>query len=140
MTPRERWLAAIHLQPVDRLPFWSKLGGNYAPAQRAPFCNQDNNELHRWIGSDRHTFIPAAFGESYRQGGKQLLRDGNRRRTILHTPHGPLTMVEQYDDPSGAWHPIQFPIQTVEHVRWMTRLLRQHQRRTELRRNPEGRS
>ena len=29
MTPKERWLAAIHMKLVDRLPFWPKLDGAY---------------------------------------------------------------------------------------------------------------
>jgi uroporphyrinogen-III decarboxylase len=120
MTVRERWLAAIQLQPVDRLPFWPKLGGNYPAAQATPFREQRVDEIHRWIGSDRHNFVAAPFRETYRQGGKEVVREGSLRRSIFHTPHGDREMVEQYDDPSGAWHPIRSPVETIEHVRWLT--------------------
>jgi uroporphyrinogen-III decarboxylase len=33
MTPKERWLAAIRMQPVDRLPFWPKINGAYPEIQ-----------------------------------------------------------------------------------------------------------
>jgi hypothetical protein len=52
MSSRERWRAALHLQPADRLPFWPKLGAAYAPAQTAPFAAMTNAGLHAWIGSE----------------------------------------------------------------------------------------
>ena len=30
MTARERWVAALDLKPVDRLPFWPKIGGSFS--------------------------------------------------------------------------------------------------------------
>jgi len=33
MTPKERWLAALRLRPVDRLPFWPKFDAAYLRAQ-----------------------------------------------------------------------------------------------------------
>ena len=33
MIPKERWLAATHMRPVDRLPFWPKLDAAYPRAQ-----------------------------------------------------------------------------------------------------------
>ena len=33
MTPKQRWLAAIHMEPVDRLPFCPKLDWAYPRAQ-----------------------------------------------------------------------------------------------------------
>ena len=37
MTGDSLTVAAIDMRPVDRLPFWPKLGGGYARAQAAPF-------------------------------------------------------------------------------------------------------
>jgi len=50
MTPKERWLAAIHMKPVDRLPFWPKLDGAYPKAQDAPFREMDLDAIHDWKG------------------------------------------------------------------------------------------
>lgn len=58
MSPKERWLAAINLEPVDRLPFWPKLNSSYPIAQEKPFSEMDLNEIHDWIGSDKHVGIP----------------------------------------------------------------------------------
>ena len=57
MTPRERWLAVLKCEPVDRLPFWPKLSSSYAPYQIEPFQSMDVADLHKWIGSDQHIHI-----------------------------------------------------------------------------------
>ena len=54
MTTKERWNAAMRMEPVDRLPFWPKLDASYARAQAQPFRSMDTNAIHDWIGSDRH--------------------------------------------------------------------------------------
>ena len=36
MTPKQRWLAAVRMQEVDRLPFWPKLDAAYAPGTGYP--------------------------------------------------------------------------------------------------------
>ncbi len=59
MTPRERWLAALDMEPVDRLPFWPKLDGAYPRAQEPSFAGMEVDAIHDWIGSDRHQWIPA---------------------------------------------------------------------------------
>ena len=46
MTPKERWLAALHMRAVDRLPFWPKLDGAYPQAQEAPFRDMDLDSIH----------------------------------------------------------------------------------------------
>ena len=56
MTVRERWLAAIRCQVVDRLPFWPKLSEAYAPYQQGRFRGMTIDDLHRFIGSDRHVW------------------------------------------------------------------------------------
>ena len=30
MTPKERWLAAVQMKPVDRIPVWAKLGSTFS--------------------------------------------------------------------------------------------------------------
>ena len=49
MTPKERWLAAIRMEPVDRLPFWPKLDGAYPRAQASPFDDMDISAIHDWM-------------------------------------------------------------------------------------------
>ncbi len=56
MTPRERWLAALRLQPVDRLPFWPKLSAAYPRAHAAPFLHMTVDAVHDWIGNDEHAY------------------------------------------------------------------------------------
>ena len=52
MTAKERWMAALRLEPVDRLPFWPKLDAAYPRAQAGNFVALSVDDLHRFIGSD----------------------------------------------------------------------------------------
>ncbi|MFZ2656178.1 MAG: hypothetical protein WAX69_14700 [Victivallales bacterium] len=58
MSSRERWLAAIHMKPIDRLPFWPKLDGAYSKAQAQQYKEMDIDAIQTWIGSDRHIYAP----------------------------------------------------------------------------------
>jgi hypothetical protein len=58
MTPKERWLAALRMQPVDRLPFWPKLGGNNREAQGAPFKDMETDCLPASEHRARNTAVP----------------------------------------------------------------------------------
>jgi hypothetical protein len=120
LTPRRRWLAAIRMQPVDRLPFWPKLGGGYARVQADPFRGMELAALHDWIGSDRHEGIGGCWKETRRRTSAECRKTDGTRRTVFRTPHGDTEQIERFDEPSQAWHPMRFPVQTVEHVRWMT--------------------
>ena len=88
MTPKERWLAAMRFQPVDRLPFFPKVKPYYARAQAAPFRDMDVDALHDWIGSDRHPFIPACVEEARAHTSLEVHTDGNVRRTVFNTRFG----------------------------------------------------
>ena len=60
MTPKERWLAAVQMEPVDRIPVWAKLGSSYPKYQKEPFRNMRISELQRYVGSDCHEWIPSS--------------------------------------------------------------------------------
>ena len=97
MTPKERWLAAIHMQPVDRLPFWPKLDAAYPRAQRAPFNTMDIQAIHNWIGSDKHIGIPTCIRETRRNTSVETIAENGVRRTIYRTPHGNMETVRRFD-------------------------------------------
>ena len=52
MTAKERWLAALRTEPVDRLHFWLKLNRAYPRARTEPFRNMNIDAIHDWIGGD----------------------------------------------------------------------------------------
>ena len=120
MTVKERWLAALRLQPVDRLPFWPKIDGAYARAQAAPFNGMDNDALHAWVGSDRHVWVGPGLKETRKRTAVDSTRTGDRIRTVYRTPHGELEEVLQFDGGSQAWHPVVFPVRAVDDIRVMT--------------------
>jgi uroporphyrinogen-III decarboxylase len=120
MTPKERWLAALRLQPVDCLPFWPKFDAAYPLAQAAAFREMGNNGLHEWVGSDRHAWVGNGLKEVRTRTAVESTRDSGTMRTVFRTPHGELEGVQRFDDGSQAWHPVTFPVRTVEDVKAMT--------------------
>ncbi len=120
LTSRRRWLAALNNQPVDRLPFWPKFSGAYAPAQLPPFNQLSTRELHEWIGSDQHEFMAESTREVRTVTAREQVQDGNLLRTIFRTPHGEAMLLEQWDAVSQSWHPIQHPVNSLEQVRLLT--------------------
>jgi uroporphyrinogen-III decarboxylase len=119
MTPRERWLAAIRMQPVDRLPFWPKLDGAYPRAQAAPFRDMNPEAIHDWIGSDKHIGIAGVVKEMRQASTVETSQRNGSMRTVYRTPHGTMEGVQQFDEASQAWHPTEFPVKTVDDVRLM---------------------
>jgi uroporphyrinogen-III decarboxylase len=120
MTPRERWMAAIRMEPVDRLPFWPKIGGAYARAQAAPFCDMDADALHAWIGSDRHVGLPGCVRETRSTTSVETAQDNGSMTRRYHTPGGALEAALRFDDASQSWHPVRFPVETEADIRRMT--------------------
>jgi len=119
MTCKERWLAAVHCQPVDRLPFWPKLDASYASQQAEPFRRMDNTALQRWIGSDRHVGGPACVRVLRSQTSIEHREQHGWRHTEFRTPAGVLTASHRFDPRSSSWHPMEFPVKTVDDIEAM---------------------
>ena len=119
MTPKERWLAAMQFQPVDRLPFYPKVKPYYASAQTDPFPAMDMDALHRWIGSDKHPTIPACTKEVRKRTSLEVHTGANVRRTVFNTPVGSTEFVEKSDVPL-QWHPSKHPVENLEDIKVMT--------------------
>jgi uroporphyrinogen-III decarboxylase len=119
MTPKERWLAAIQMQPVDRLPFWPKLDGAYPRAQDMPFREMGLGALHDWIGSDQHTGIARCIRETRKRTSVEGTQVDGISRTVFRTPTAELHLVREFDEPSQSWHPTEFPVKTLEDIQAM---------------------
>lgn len=116
MSPKERWLAALHLEPVDRLPFWPKINRAYAQAQGERYASMPLEQLHEWIGSDQHVGLPACLRETRQSTSSETTRQADRRTTVYRTPIGEAWSVEGYDAVSQAWHPLVFPVKTRDDI------------------------
>ena len=120
MTSKERWLAALSLEPVDRLPFWPKLDASYPMHRNPPFRDMPVPEIHDWIGSDRHDGVAPAIREVRPHTAFETIRDNGESRDVFRTPHGELTRVNRFDPVSQSRHPMSFPVKTVDDVKIMT--------------------
>ena len=122
MSRKERWLGAIRIRPVDRLPFWPKLNPAYMHAQVPEFRNMDLDSIHDWIGSDKHIGIAGCVKEVRRSTAIESVESDGVRRTLYRTPHGEMDLVSKYDEPSQSWHPVTFPVRTPDDVCLMTEI------------------
>lgn len=117
MPSRARWLAALDNQPVDRLPFWPKVNGAYARAQKMPFADMTPDAIHDWIGSDKHIGIAHCAREKRTRTSLEIERQGDRRIEKFITPHGTLDYIMQFDEASQSWHPVKMPVSNVDDIR-----------------------
>jgi uroporphyrinogen decarboxylase-like protein len=120
MTPKERCLAALRMESVDRLPFWPKLDQAYPKWQVAPFQEMDIDSIHDWIGSDRFTGIGGCTREERNRTSVETVQSEDTRRILYRARHGELELVEKFDTPSHSWHPTKYPVQNLEDIRIMT--------------------
>lgn len=135
MTPRERWLAAMKFQPVDRLPFWPKLTAAYPRAQAAPFNTMPLDAIHDWVGSDKHGGIGSVIiREKRNKSSVTSAKDGDKTITTFGIGNWQSRRVDQFDAPSAATHPVEFPVHNVEDIKRMT----EHWNDVEVELNVEG--
>jgi len=120
MTRRERWLAALDMEPVDRLPFWPKLDGAYPRAQEPPFAGMELETIHDWIGSDRHRWIPTPVRVVRKSASVAVERDDGSRRTVFESRSGKAVRVDRFDEASQSWHPASLPVKTLRDIEVLT--------------------
>jgi len=121
MTTRERWNAALRMQPVDRLPFWAKLNASCLRVHGPRLGFKDVGELHRWVGSECFAGLGNGVKCIRSDTEERTTRDENDRRTTEYvTPVGALRSVFGFDEASASGHPIEFPIKKEEDLKVMT--------------------
>jgi uroporphyrinogen-III decarboxylase len=119
MTPRGRWLAALDMRPVDRLPFWPKIFPGYSLGQTGRFREMSVPELHAYVGSDPHISLPDGLRMTRTRTAVEVNTEGHVRRTVYRTPHGELNGEDHFDVPSQSWHPVIFPVRTAADIATM---------------------
>jgi len=120
MTVKQRWLAAVDGEPVDRLPFWPKLNRCYAQWQTEPFRHMTNYQIHEWIGSDKHEWSARPVRAVRRNSELIEVETATERITTFRTPIGELQRRDLWDEPSQSFHPHAFPVKTPEDLAIMT--------------------
>jgi len=120
MTVKERWLAALKLQGLDRLPFWPKIDNSYLRAHAARFPGWQLKDLHTWIGSDRHQWLTGFITEKRKDTYLEQKEENKIFCYIYRTKYGDLTGVMKFDEPSQSWHPVEFPLKKRDDIKIMT--------------------
>lgn len=120
MTNRERWIAALKCEPVDRLPFWAKIGGSYPPYQVEPFRSMGVGEIHKWVGSNPPVGCAAPLKVTRKKTSAKSFKENGLNVTKYITPAGTLTAANDYDEGSRSWHPMEFPVKRREDIEAMT--------------------
>ena len=122
MTSKDRWLAAVNFESVDRLPFWPKFDDSYINKYSSFFKSSDLYDMHKWIGSDQHIWLPSFLKESIKGGSVNVSIDGPIRKTEYITKAGNALMIENFDKPSCSWHPTEYPIKNEEDIKILTEI------------------
>lgn len=119
MTPKQRWIAALKMLPVDRLPFWPKINSAYISYQSDNFTNMEVNNLQNWIGSDKHQGLADFIKENRKTSFLEEKIEGKTRKLIYGTKYGNLSATMKFDISSQAWHPVEFPIKNKNDIKIM---------------------
>jgi uroporphyrinogen-III decarboxylase len=128
MTSRERLLAAYSGQELDRLPWWAKVtNSTWRTSQPERICAWSDVELLDYIHADGLFGCPGVVRVVRPHITAETHTVENGRQTVTHTPDG--DMVERWalDPYTNSWHPVEFPIKTIEDVhryRWFFRDVR----------------
>ena len=116
MCSRDLWLRALRMEPVARLPFWPKLNPAYALAHSSRFGSGTLADIHGFIGSDRHEYLPLCVREIRKTTSVEVVVEGELQRFVYRTPKGVATATKRFDRSSQSWHPIEFPIKELSDI------------------------
>lgn len=122
MTVKERWKAALHMQPLDRMLFWPKLQMSYPKAQTSSFRGMSPDDIQQWIGSDRHEWLLDGFQETRTTTSVTTTSENGIRRTLYSSPLGSTEQIYRFDEASHSFHPVRFPITDKLTIQLMTQV------------------
>jgi len=114
MTRRERFLAAMRFEPLDRIPWAPKMfHGYYLQGQDAKWRAKNWTELADYLDVEMMLF---ASGGAHRYSRVEVsAKESDHRRTITYdTPVGALREVMAYSESAREWHPAEPLLKTRE--------------------------
>ncbi|MFW6189004.1 MAG: uroporphyrinogen decarboxylase family protein [Planctomycetota bacterium] len=123
MTSRERILATIRGEEVDRFPVWLKMTNRtWQSGQPEPYSEMGAEELLRAAGCDLMLGNWAGAQKEAPHVERHTEELDGIRRTTTETPDGPIVSETSYDPYTESWHPTRFAADTPENLRrarWM---------------------
>ncbi len=118
MTSRERLLAAYRGQEVDRLPYWAKVANpTWRLGQPKRVQDWSDRELLDYIHADGIFGAPSGITVARPHATLEKRRNGQVETRITHTPDGNLVERWSLDPTNRSWHPVEFPVKSIEDVR-----------------------
>jgi len=124
MTSRERILASVRGEEVDRFPVWLKMdNGTWQGQQPEPHRSMGSRELLTACGCDLMDWAGTGATKHNPHVTYRQERTNGTATDIYETPEGVLT--KQYGvDPVNGWHPVKYMVETSDDlatVRWLYR-------------------
>jgi len=122
MTGKERWLAAMTLKPVDRIVYWPKIAYSYQYHRRLQKDAASVKDYLGYAGADHQGWVDGVYNENYVRGAdfKSIILDENTVRQNYITTYGTLTGLTKNDVKTATWHPVEYPVKTIEDIKIMT--------------------
>lgn len=125
MSSRERLVAALHQRPVDRVPFDPRVW--YARSGDAAFDRMTALEKAAFLECDLLLKVPYDQDQyhvrRFTPGVEIVERKGTEEHAILYrTPDGELVRRDCYR--LGTWHPVEYPVKSVEDLKAMRHVYR----------------
>jgi uroporphyrinogen-III decarboxylase len=125
MTSRDRMLATLRCEEVDRFPVWLKMANpTWRAMQPEPYRSMGGDELLRRCGCDIMSGCGVRVRSETPHVTRTVARDANVCTTTVATPDGALTGVEQRSDENAPWHPTKYMVESKEALallRWCYR-------------------
>jgi len=118
MTRKERFERALRCEDVDRIPFWVKgFGRECRKTWGEPYLSMTDLELADALDLDHMAGGPSPVVWTNERVTFHSEEADGRRTNRFETPDGVLTEVYGFDAPSCSWHPLEFPIKTIDDLR-----------------------
>jgi len=118
LTPKERFERALRCEEVDRLPFWMKIfGASYRDFQEQKYRDMSEFEMVEFLDLDHYAGAPAPVRSHNDKVTVKSERNNGRQTIVTETPDGALRAVNGWEPSSHSWHPVEFPIKSVDDLR-----------------------
>jgi uroporphyrinogen-III decarboxylase len=118
MTGRERILATLRGDEVDRFPVWLKMANRtWRSCQPEPYRSMSDVDLLEATGCDLLLGCGVRPRIERPHVTRTTERNGFKRTTVMETPDGCLTEVTSIDPVTGSTHPSRYPVNTAGELR-----------------------
>ena len=120
MTSKRRFLAAVNMEPVDRIPFWPKIFNGYLKHQDSTFHGKSLSEAYGYFKSDIQHSLPEFIVRTGKRSSIESRRVNDTWITEFKIGKHSRRIVMKDDPVTLTGHPVEFPIVNEEDLDFMT--------------------